>query len=112
MCVTPWTIALQAPLSMKFSRQEYWSRLLFPTPRDLPDPGIEPTSPAMAGRFFTTEPPRKPIIEIRYSINIMYLNHHETVPLAHPRSVEKLSSTNPGSGTKMGTVAIYPLKSN
>ena len=42
----------------------------------------------------------------------MYLNHHETVPLAHPRSVEKLSSTNPGSGAKMGTVALYPLKSN
>ena len=57
MCVTPWTIALQAPLSMEFSRQEYWSRLLLPTLRDLSDPGIEPTSPALADRFFTTEPP-------------------------------------------------------
>ena len=57
MCVTPWTIALQAPLSMEFSRQEYWSRLLFPTPRDLPDPGIEPMSPELAGGFFTTETP-------------------------------------------------------
>ena len=47
-------------LSMLFLRQEYWSRLPFPPPRDLPDPGIKPRSPALAGRFFTTEPPGKP----------------------------------------------------
>ena len=52
---TPWTIVSQAPLAMRFSRQEYWSRLSFPPPGDLPDPGIKPVSPA--GRFFTTEPP-------------------------------------------------------
>ena len=54
---TPWTIVSQAPLSMSFSRQEYWSGLPFPPPRDLPNPGIEPVSlrpPALAGRFFTT----------------------------------------------------------
>ena len=45
--VTPWTIAYQAPLSMGFSRQEYWSGLPFPSPGDLPDPGIEPRSPAL-----------------------------------------------------------------
>ena len=53
---TPWTAAHQAPLSMGFPRQEYWSGLPFPSPEDLPDPGIEPTSPApptLAGRFFT-----------------------------------------------------------
>ena len=50
---------LQAPLSMEFSRQEYWSGLPFPAPGDLPDPGIELTS-ALAGRFFTTEPPGSP----------------------------------------------------
>ena len=44
--VTPWTVAHQAPLSMGFSRQEYWSGLPFPSPGDLPDPGIEPESPA------------------------------------------------------------------
>jgi len=52
---TPWTIALQAPLSIGFSRQEYWSGLPFPAPGDLPDPGIEPTSlesAALAGRCF------------------------------------------------------------
>ena len=58
--VTPWTVACQAPLSMGFARQECWSGLPFLTPRDLPDPGIEPMSPALAGRFFTTEPPGNP----------------------------------------------------
>ena len=56
---TPWTVAHQVPLSMEFSRQEYWSGLPFPSPEDLLDPGIEPASPALAGRFFTTEPPEK-----------------------------------------------------
>ena len=51
---TPWTVACQAPLSMEFSRQEYQSGLPFPPPGHLPDPGIEPVSPALAGRFFTT----------------------------------------------------------
>ena len=45
--VTPWTVARQAPLSMGFSRQGYWSGLPFPSPGDLPDPGIEPRSPAL-----------------------------------------------------------------
>ena len=54
--VTPWTVARQAPLSVGFPRQEYWSGLPFPSPGDLPDPGIEPSSPALAGRFFITEP--------------------------------------------------------
>ena len=51
----------QAPLSMGFPGQEYCSGLQFPSPRDLPDPGIEPVSPALAGGFFTTEPPGKPL---------------------------------------------------
>ena len=54
--VTLWTVALQAPLSMEFSRQEYWSGLPHPPPGDLLNPGIEPaspTSPALAGGFFT-----------------------------------------------------------
>ena len=55
---TPWTVALQVPLSMGFSRQEYWCWLPFPTSGDLPDPGIKPmslVSPALAGRFFTIQ---------------------------------------------------------
>ena len=54
--VTPWTTARQAPLSMRFSRQQYWSGLPCPSPGDLPNPGIEPTSlksPTLAGRFLT-----------------------------------------------------------
>ena len=60
---TPWTVACQAPLSMGFSRQEYWSGLPFPLPGNILDPGIKLTplvSPALAGRLFTTEPPGKP----------------------------------------------------
>ena len=58
-----WTVACQVPLSMKFSRQYYWSGLPFPTPGDLPDLETEPESLtflALAGRFFTTQPPGKP----------------------------------------------------
>ena len=51
--VTPWTVARQVPLSMGFSRQEYWSGLPFPSPGDLPNPGMEPWSSALAARFFT-----------------------------------------------------------
>ena len=57
---TPWTVAHQLPLSMGFPKQEYWSGLPFPSLGDLPDPGIEPRSLALVGRFFTTEPPGKP----------------------------------------------------
>ena len=50
----PWTVAREAPLTVEFSRQEYWSGLSSPPPEDPPDPGIQPVSPALAGRFFTT----------------------------------------------------------
>ena len=58
--LTLWSAACQAPLFMGFPWQEYWSRLPFPSPGNLPDPGIEPVSPALAGGFFTTEPQWKP----------------------------------------------------
>ena len=54
-------IAHQAPLSMGFPRQQYWSELPFPSPGDLPNPRIKPISPALAGRFLTTEPTGQPI---------------------------------------------------
>ena len=60
----PGTVSRQAPLSMGFSREEYWSGLPFPSPGDLSDPGIKPESRALAGGFLTTEPPGEP------------LNHH------------------------------------
>ena len=61
--VTAWTVAHQAALSMGFSRQEYWSRLPFPSPGVLPDPGIKPASlasSALAGEFFTAKPTGDP----------------------------------------------------
>ena len=59
--VTPWTAVCQDPLSMKFPRQEYWSGLPFPSPGDLPDPGVESVSPTLASKLFTTKPPGKPM---------------------------------------------------
>ena len=59
LLATPWTVAYQAPLSMEFSRQEYWSGLPFPSPEDLPNPGIEPGSPALQADALPSEPPGK-----------------------------------------------------
>ena len=59
---TPWTLAHQAPPSMEFSRQEYWSGLPFSSPDDLPDPGIKPRSPALQADALPSEPPGKPNI--------------------------------------------------
>ena len=75
---TPWIVAHWAPLSMGFSRQEYWNGMPFSSPGDLPDPGIETAclmSPALAGGFFTTEPPGKPYKQItRYlSLELAFL---------------------------------------
>ena len=57
---TPWTVAYQAPPSIKFSRQECWSGLPLPSPGDLLDPGIEPRSPALQADILSSEPPGKP----------------------------------------------------
>ena len=60
--MTLWTVACQTPLSRGFPRQEYWHGLPFLSPGDLPAPGIKRVSSALAGRFFTTGPPGKPLI--------------------------------------------------
>ena len=76
---TLWTVVYQAPLSMGFSKQEYWSGLPCPPPGDLPNSGIEPTSlvsPALAGGFFTTEPPEKPTLRL-----LLLLSHFTCVRL-------------------------------
>ena len=78
----PWTVAFQVPLSMGFSRQEYWSGLPCPPPGDLPNPGIEPVSlasPALAGAFFTTSAPWEAHFSVKLSglsieKKIKYLN--------------------------------------
>ena len=68
--MTPWTVVRQAPLSMEFSGQEYWSELPFPSPGELPDTGIEPGSPELAGGFIATEPPGKSIKYLYFLLNI------------------------------------------
>ena len=64
-----WTVAYQAPPSMGFSRQEYWSGLPFPSPRDLSDPGVEPGFLALEADALTSEPPGKP----QYKVNILFI---------------------------------------
>ena len=70
---TPRTVVHQAPLSMGFPRQEYWTGLPFPSPGDFPDPGIEPASPALADGFFTTEPPGKTSISLTKGFEVDFL---------------------------------------
>ena len=71
---TPWTVAYQAPPSMGFLRQEYGSGLPFPSPGDLPDPGIEQASPALAGGLFTSKPTGKPLLcTLTYKLLRSYL---------------------------------------
>ena len=75
---TPWTVAYQAPPSMGFSRQEYWSGLPFLSAGDLPDPGIEPWSPAFQADALTSEPPGKPIVVV--SVNPILLIYPSPTP--------------------------------
>ena len=62
--VTPWTVAHKLPLFIGFSKQEYWSGLPFPSPGDLPDPGIEPRSSALQADSLPSEPPGKPFSDL------------------------------------------------
>ena len=66
--VTPWTVAYQAPLSMGFSRQEYWSGLPFPSPGSRPNPGIKPRSPAFQANALPSEPSGKPFVTVVITI--------------------------------------------
>ena len=90
---TPWTVARQVPLSMGLSRQESWSGLPFPPLGDLPDPGMEPTSPAssaLAGGFFTTAQPEKP--SYRHAV-FLFLNPPALSP--NPLPSPRLPITHP-----------------
>ena len=81
----PWTVALQAPLSMGFTRQGHWSGLPFPSPWDLPDPGIKPGSPALWADSKPSEPPGKPTV----------LRANKIASKKH-KNVEKLALNRPG----------------
>ena len=74
---TPWTVAHQAPQSMEFSRQEYWSGFPFPSPGDLPNPGIEPGSPALQADALLSEPPGKQIISGTTKVKRLYRMRQE-----------------------------------
>ena len=71
---TPWTVAHHAPPSMGFSRQKYWSGLPFPSPEDLPDPGVKPRSPALQADALTSEPPGKPLCYLPFSDSVQSLS--------------------------------------
>ena len=90
--MTSWTVACQAPLYMKFSRQEYWNGLPFPSPGDLFNPGIEPTSPALAGRFFTSEPPGESLVSV--NTKCIYLATTGWKKLAVPLVLQNIICTS------------------
>ena len=83
--VIPWTVAHKGPLSMGFPRQEYWSGLPFPSPGGLPNPGIEHVSPALAGIFFSAEPPGKPGVSEKEYVKAVY---------CHPDYLTYMQSTS------------------
>ena len=84
--VTSWTVAHQAPLSMGFSRQEHWSGLPFPSPGDLPNPGIEPRSPALQAGSFPSESSEKPsIMKMPFRFHRTWLPLETEVALGSPQ---------------------------
>ena len=115
--VTLWTIVCQSPLSMGFSRQEYWSGLPFPPLGNLPNPGIEPTSPtspALTGRFFTTEIPRKPGEMVQFSSvqslsRVRLLRPPWTITCQSPLSMG-FSRQEYWSGLPFPSPGIFPIQ--
>ena len=100
LCVTPWTVARQAPLSMEFFRQEYWGGLPFPSPADLPKPGTEPRSPALQADSSPTEPPEKPF-SYKCILSINYCKGIELLSVSEPREdVAMLCKQKGNSGWK------------
>ena len=93
---TPWTVTDQAPLSMGFSRQEYWTGLPFPSPGKLLDPVIEPTSSKLASRFFTNKPPGNPHSLLNYASS--FLEHTDLpISLSHSAQAPCLLTSSPTS---------------
>ena len=85
-----WTVARQVSLSMEFSRQEYWSGLPYPLPEDLPGPGIESVFPALAGRFFITEPQRKPYFLLWFSYFRKHFENINAIKMCYLKKLYKL----------------------
>ena len=91
--MTPWSVACQAPLSMEFSRQEYWSGVPFPSPGDLPDPETEPKSPALQLNSLLSEPLQKPML---YSRPLLFI--HSVYCSLHPPGNTGDTGSISGSG--------------
>ena len=108
---TPWTVACQAPLSMGFSRQWYWSSLPFLPPRDLPDPGTEPKSPALQADSLPSKLQGKPKIKITYTKKKWCLTHtHTHTHTMNYYSAIKKNETMPFSATWMALEIIILSK--
>ena len=102
--MSPWTVAYEALQSIEFSRQEYWSGLPFPSPGDLPDPGIKPGSPALQADALPSEPPGK--LQARRRLNNKLLGKCELVPGPIPSHLPS-TPLNP-----LYPIAQRPLKRN
>ena len=100
--VTPWTVASEAPPSVGFPREEYWSGLPFHSLGDLPGPGIEPTSAELVSGFFTTEPPGKPL-SLPTNVIICLLSDS---PFMHRNHAQ--NSSSPGEGNILPLANILP----
>ena len=98
----PWTVAQQAPLSTGFPRCKYWSGLPVPSSGDLPDPGIKPTSPASAGRFFITEPPEEPI----YTPLLLLLSRSVVSDSVRPHGLQPAGLLCPWASLGKGTRVV------
>ena len=119
---TPWNIAHQAPLSMELSRQEYWSGFPFPSPGDLPDPGIKPRSPTFQADSLPSGPPGKPWMQMRFcqidSLAWALQGRHEAEVLwllnagkpAREDLVSRGSCRSYFGNTKFSVAASFPLK--
>ena len=112
----PWTVARQAPLSVGFSRQEYWSGLLFPSPGDLPNPGIKPWSLALQANALSSEPPGKlpkfeqPYYILKMQYYLLGIIIWEEIPFPGYLSDPRIEPRSPALPGRFSTIwAIYQL---
>ena len=104
----PWNVALQGPLSMEFSMREYWSQLPFPSPGDLPNPGIKPVSfasPALAGRFSTTVPPWE---ALTYQITHFLIKGCNSGAVTWKRYTEQDMRVGRRASTRFPSALLFP----
>ena len=114
--MSPWTIACQAPLSMEFSRKEYWNGLPFPSPEDLPKSGKEPGSPALQADSLPSEPPGKPFEQKEDTLRVSFLHHmgklqdpgFSSLPRAKSVSALILDFLTPRTVIKMSVFSSSP----